>query len=993
MSETKLNRVPSATYRLQLGESLDFASVRRLVDYLEQLGISDLYLSPLFRSREHSSHGYDVVSHCDIEPTFGDLASFEQLAEDVRARGMGILLDVVPNHMGINDPGNEWWLDVLENGPLSEFAGYFDIDWNRPSESLRDKVLLPFLGDYFGAVLERGEFKIAYGAAKLQLLYGEMRYPLTPSCWPLVLTLVLEKLNDGKIDSAAKTELESIIFELEHLPAPGPNVANALHARFREQKVAARRLAQLMANSPGARSALEAALSAINGDPADRRSFDRLDAVLNAQWYRFAYWRVASDEINYRRFFDVNDLAAIRVEIPDVFSKVHALVQKLLAAGRITGLRIDHPDGLYDPEDYFERLQRLYRDCQAHDESAAAATTRLYILAEKILTGAEELPHQWQIAGTTGYELLNIIGRTLVDADGLSALVESYQRVLGDDKSPGEVVYESKRQILHEAMSSELTMLSSRLYRIAQQSRMSRDFTFTSLLRALREVIACFPAYRTYVRSQGWDVVAEDHSRIAHALRMAKLRNPTMARAMFDFIASVLLLEFPPTLEKEQKEQWREFALRFQQVTSPVAAKGVEDTAFYRYFPLVSLNEVGAELTPAAYSAAEFHRLMQRRAMDWPHALSATATHDTKRGEDSRARLHALSQAPEYWSDLWNWSEKRTGQLLREVNGQPAPRLPERYFLLQTIVGTWPSGAAANTEWELYRDRIRQYMEKGLREAKLNTSWANPAPEYEQAVRDFVTDVLDPAKSADLLHRIDEFVGVVADAGYLNSLAQLVLKICVPGVPDFYQGTELWDFSLVDPDNRRPVDFDRRRELLDELRTQFADDPDGLIESLAASWPDPRIKLYMTWRLLQLRKRYSDLFSLGNYVPLEVRGDRQNNIIAFARTFDGTWVVVIVPRALEFPIEWGDTEVLLPADAGREFHDVLAEQSIVIHDGSADAGIENLQLERDIVGSRRAETTKTLIEPRRSDAELQRCLTLTEVLRVWPVAVLVSPSV
>jgi (1->4)-alpha-D-glucan 1-alpha-D-glucosylmutase len=554
------------------------------------------------------------------------------------------------------------------------------------------------------------------------------------------------------------------------------------------------------------------------------------------------------------------------------------------------------------------------------------------------------------------------------------------------------------------AMSSELTMLSSRLYRIAQQSRMSRDFTFTSLLRALREIIACFPAYRTYVRSQGWDVDAEDHSRIAHALRMAKLRNPTMARAMFDFISSILLLEFPPTLEKEQKERWREFALRFQQVTSPVAAKGVEDTAFYRYFPLVSLNEVGAELTPAAYSVAEFHRLMQRRAADWPHALSATATHDTKRGEDTRARLHALSQAPELWSDFWDWWEERTRQLLREINGQVVPSLSDRYFLLQTMVATWPTDALAKVDWGVYRDRIQQYMEKALREAKQNTSWANPAPDYEHAVRDFVTDVFDTAKSANVLGRTGEFVGAVADAGYTNSLAQLVLKTCVPGVPDFYQGTELWDFSLVDPDNRRPVDFKLRCQLLKELQEHFEDDPESLIASLTRSRADPRLKMFITWRLLQLRQRHFEAFNLGEYIPLEVRGERQKNVIAFARSHGDTWIVVVVPRAAGYPIRWGDTQVILPAEAGRELHEVLTEKPVRTHDlqpeqgswansPSADAHNNSFQSEPEIMSDGNLETTKTLTKPQSMHRAPQHILKLAELLKTLPVAVLVPEPV
>jgi (1->4)-alpha-D-glucan 1-alpha-D-glucosylmutase len=1009
-----MNRVPTSTYRLQLGGPLDFAAVGKLVDYLEQLGISDLYFSPLFRSREDSSHGYDVVSHVDIEPTFGDLQAFKQLSEDVRGRGMGILLDVVPNHMGINDPGNEWWLDVLENGPLSDFADHFDVDWNRPTESLRDKVLLPFLSDYFGSVLERGEFKVVYEEGKLKLSYGERHYPLAPTTWPQVLTIVIDKLTEPP-DSTAVMELESIIFELENLRDRGTDRNVTVQEHVREQHVAARRLLQLWKAAPRVQAALNAAIAVINGDPGDRRSFEKLEALLNAQWYRLAYWRVASDEINYRRFFDINDLAAIRVEIPEVFTQVHMLVKNLLCEGHITGLRIDHPDGLYDPQDYFDKLQRLCNDGSAHIDGPDA---QLYVVAEKILTGTEELPPQWKVAGTTGYELLNMIGRTLVDEAGLASLIETYDRCIIWHDTPAEVIYESKQQILHEAMSSELTMLSSRLYRIAQQSRMSRDFTFTSLLRALREVIACFPGYRTYVRSQGWDVDAEDHSRIAQAVRLAKVRNPTTARAIYDFISSVLLLEFPPTLEKEQKEQWREFALRFQQVTSPVAAKGVEDTAFYRYFPLLSLNEVGSDLTPTANSVAEFHRLMQRRVMDWPHALSASATHDTKRGEDTRARLHALTEVPSDWRELAVLWEERVRLLVRNLGSQTVPNVAERYFILQTLVGTWPIGGPANDDWKSYKPRIQQYLEKAFREAKISTSWANPAPEYEQAMRDFADDILNPAHSAELIEQIDEFTRLIADAGYQKSLAQLVLKCCVPGVPDFYQGTELWDFSLVDPDNRRPVDFEYRRRLLADLQKQFEADSRSLVYSLSESWPDPRIKMFLTWRLLQLRRRYSELFSDGEYVPLEVQGEGQDDVIAFARSSAGTWIVVVVscaPQATRqgIPTDLGAddfgrsernaerTVVLLPDRAGHVFEDVLTgillwthelqvHQSLEVDSMAADVLRRDGRLDLKMIADSGHQTAQMLFELRETHPGPHAFLSLSELLRIWPVAVLVS---
>jgi (1->4)-alpha-D-glucan 1-alpha-D-glucosylmutase len=1004
---TDLNRIPSATYRFQLSPTLDFIAVRELLDYLQELGITDVYLSPLFRSREESSHGYDVVSHTDVEPTFGSGTSFNRLTADIRARGMGLLLDVVPNHMGINDPGNDWWFDVLENGPMSRYARYFDIDWNRPSESLRDKILIPFLGDYFGSVLERGELQIAYESGQLRLNYGPKHYPLAPMTYPMLLEIVRVKLDQSHVAAEAATELDSIIFELQHLPPKRANGELDSQDRYREQSIAKQRLAALVGRHPIVRSALDAAIAEVNGIPGEPRSFDQLEAILNAQWYRLSYWRVAADEINYRRFFDINDLAAIRVELPEVFEKVHALVRELMADGHVTGLRIDHPDGLYDPEEYFKQLQQLYRSCRPGGEALNDAM--LYIVAEKILTGTEDLPKQWAVSGTTGYELMNQVGRTFIDEEGLKSLVEIYEDFIGQRQLPADVTYESKRQILHDAMSSELNMLASRLYRIAQQGRSSRDFTFPSLLRALREIIACFPAYRTYVRSHGWDVDAEDHNRISIAIRLAKRRNPTTARALFDFISSVLLLEFAATLEKERREEWREFALKFQQVTGPATAKGVEDTAFYRYYPLLSLNEVGGEIVPTANSVEEFHRLMQRRQLDWPHSLSASSTHDTKRGEDLRARVHVLSQVPERWRDLLEQWDECVQPHLRDVDGELAPNRAEQYLLVQTLVGTWPLSGPQSADWPEYRNRIRQFMEKALREAKQNTSWSNPASEYEQAVLNFVDDTLDESQSQERIALIDSFVRSIADAGYQNSISQLILKACVPGVPDFYQGTEYWDYSLVDPDNRRPVDFSSRIEQLQVLGQQFASDAKQCVDSLAASWPEPTIKLFMTWRLLGLRQEFPDVFRYGSYTPLEVHGPYRDHVIAFARSHEDCWVVVIVPRMLpvvgwnnvdpvaagDSAVGWSDTNVHLPAEAGLTFRNALTDRFLWTSDLQNEAMqemdsitamhshevLESDALDVPIAGA--APSSMTLLKE-------QTIIRLADVLQPWPFAVLVS---
>ncbi len=940
-----LNHLPVATLRIQLRSDFGLARVAALVPYLARLGISDIYLSPLFRSREQSSHGYDVVDHNTIDPDFGDEQVFQRLAEDARARGMGILLDAVPNHMGVNDPGNAWWIDVLENGETSQFASYFDIDWEPAAHDLRHKLLLPFLGDQFGSELEAGKLQLCYEQQRLKVAYYERRFPLAPPSWPLVLEVALKRLGENT-EGEARCELESIITQLRHLPLGDRRDAEATAERYREQHVARRRLARLVEQAPAVHEALHKAIQEINGEPGAPTSFDRLEQLLDLQWYRLAFWRVAADEINYRRFFDVNDLAAIRVEDPRVFEATHRLISRLLARGWISGLRIDHPDGLLDPQQYFGNLQSLY-----HRESADSEDRQLYIVAEKILSADEELPDQWPVAGTTGYEFLNWLNRLLVNRDGLERLRESYPRLSGVSEPPQDLLYHSKKTIVYDVMSSEVHLLASQLRRIAQRHRWSRDFTLQAILRAVREVIACFPVYRTYAQPHSWEVHEEDYRRVTAAIRLARRRNPTMPWSLFSFVSSVLLLEYPSTVSEPDAEAWRAFLLKFQQVTGPVTAKGLEDTAFYRYYPLASLNEVGGQLDAEPLAAEEFHRLMRRRNASWPHSLSATATHDTKRGEDVRARLHVLSEVPDAWAEAVEAWRALNRPLLRTSDGDEIPGRNEQYLLYQTLVGTWPLESLDDTGRASYTERIGQYLLKALREAKVHTSWMNPEPEYEQQAVGFVHDLLAP-ESAQFQQQLGHFVAEIADAGFINSLTQLILKGTLPGVPDVYQGTELWDFSLVDPDNRRPVDFDRREQMLAALEEQFARDPRQLAQELRAAWPDPRVKMFVLWRMLQLRQRRSRVFGSGDYLPLQVAGTHAARALAFARRDADQWTVVVVPLHVQpltcrardaqgspLALDWQDTFLELPGEAPRRWRHELSGQWVDMNgttsDGSA----------------------------------------------------------
>jgi (1->4)-alpha-D-glucan 1-alpha-D-glucosylmutase len=952
-SRPSVNRIPRATYRFQLRNGFGFDQIRELLPYIDSLGISDLYLSPLFQSREDSVHGYDVVDHSRIEPSFGDEDAFRRLAIGARERGMGILLDLVPNHMGINDPANQLWNDVLENGPASRSAVCFDIDWKPANGGVVNQILLPFLGKSFGETLEAGELTIVYENDRFSLAYFERRFPIALTTWPTILEVAFEMLPEDVL-SKDPVELRSIITQLRNLSSADPVDEAATEERYREQEVARRRLTSLCDESAHVKEAISLALQHVNGGSDDAHRWDTLEEIISRQHYRLAFWRVAADEINYRRFFDINDLAAIRVENEEVFRSVHDLTFRMLSEGMVTGVRIDHPDGLLDPKDYFCNLQATYqrnqtRDRESHDPAERGATgLPLYVVVEKILSGEEILRSDWPVSGTTGYEFLNELSGLLVQPDGVRRLQERYESMTHIEERPRDIIYQGKLTILQDSMSSELAMVASQLYKLAKASRSTRDFTLPALQRALREVVACFPVYRTYVQSYGWDVTAEDHRRVMEAIRWAKRRNRTMAWSMLDYIAAVLLLEFPSNLADDLKPLWRKFATRFQQVTGPVTAKGVEDTSFYRYFPLASLNEVGAELGSTGISCDSFHVKMQARVADWPHALSATGTHDTKRGEDIRARLHVLSEMPDQWAEQVEKLHELTAPLLQEIDGEAAPTKNERYLFYQTLVGTWPSQPSDGTEWEQYKERLAAYFKKALREAKQHTSWLNPSESYENAIDWFLNEVLRTPDS-EMLGPVASIAEQIAGPGFVNSIIQVVLKATLPGVPDFYQGSEFWDFRLVDPDNRRPVDYEHRVTGLAELKNAFGRDSDLLLGELHSSWDD-RLKLFVTWRALKTRQSQASLFENSDYQSIAFEGPLASHLFGFVRQWESDWLCVIVPRwpktlaarlglddAATMPPRafcgelWRDTYAVLPANVPNDWYEHISgtEHSIL----------------------------------------------------------------
>ncbi|HWA99800.1 MAG TPA: malto-oligosyltrehalose synthase [Pirellulales bacterium] len=921
--------LPASTYRLQFSAHLRFADAAALAAYFEKLGIAAVYASPLFRARRDSAHGYDVIDPNIVDPEFGSETDFQQFAEELARHQLGLVMDVVPNHMGIDDPNNRWWQDVLENGPGSAYAKFFDIEWHPPKESLQETVLVPVLGDQYGKVLEAQELKLAYRDQRFYVEYYQRRFPLSPATWTVLLTHALAThLQAMPAENPARMELESIVTALEHLPSRTETDPEKQRERQREQDVARRRLATLMDDHAEIRAAIDATLETFNGRKGEPHSFDRLENILAQQSYRLCYWRVAADEINYRRFFDINELAALHVEDPDVFRAVHEMILRFVARGWVHGLRIDHPDGLYDPEQYLESLQDGCKQALVDAGGRLDAERPTYVVVEKILGYDEELPTTWRTAGTTGYDFLNQVGGIFVDRTSARAIKETYEQFTDVAPRFSEIYYYAKRTILAVSMSSELHMIARRLDRISEQHRFSRDFTLASLQRVVSEVIACFPVYRTYIRPSTKFVSDVDRARIREALRIARRRNPAINQSLFDFLGSILLLEDPDGITDEQRAERRQFVMRFQQLTGPVTAKGLEDTAFYRAYPLASLNEVGGEPQHFGTSVEEFHRRNQARLSAWPMAMLATSTHDTKRSEDVRARISVLSEMTDAWAErLDRWNALNRPQKT-QIEGSEAPDTNEEYLFYQTLAGTWPLESATAELWSEYVDRIVAYMIKAAKEAKLNTSWMNPEQDYDAALEHFVRGTLERREDNRFLADFHEFAERLALPGMINSLSQTLLKIASPGVPDFYQGTEIWNFSLVDPDNRRPVDFALRDRLLTEVLQWYERDPQSLASDVLKNWRDGRIKLFVTTAALGLRRSHIELFIRGNYQPLAAEGAAAEHVCAFARSLDDEHVIAAAPRLVHKlhanqqqvstveswqPEVWSESRLLLPA--------------------------------------------------------------------------------
>ncbi|MFL6568956.1 MAG: malto-oligosyltrehalose synthase, partial [Chthoniobacterales bacterium] len=917
-------RIPSSTYRLQFNRQFTFTDAREIVPYLDALGISDCYASPYFQARAESLHGYDITDHNKLNAAIGSRENYDAFVAELQKHGMGQVLDFVPNHMGIGEPLNHWWMDVLENGPSSVYAPYFDVDWEPLKPDLRDKVLLPVLGDQYGRVLERAELKVRYEAGAFYLKYYEHEWPIAPGTYRHILQIALAFLEPYK-EQVFYADFQSIITALDNLPRRNETDPERVELRAREKEVVKRRLDRRCHEAPQVLDAIEHAIVKINGTAGDPRSFDLLDGLLNEQAYRLAFWRVAAEEINYRRFFDVNDLAAIRMELPEVFDTAHKLLLELVAQKAVTGLRIDHPDGLYNPREYFTKLQE--RCAEALSVSLPEDKRAIYLVVEKILSGQERLPNDWPVHGTTGYDFGRIVNSVLCDATAEQAITKTFRRFIGHSMHFGHLVYAKKRLVMRLSLSNDVKVLGNLLDRLSEKNRWFRDFTLDQLNLAVRETIACFPVYRTYVTPEG-NVSDEDRAVVERAIATAKRRNPAIEGSVFNFLRDILLFRFPENLNDDARAEHVHFVLKFQQATGPIMAKGLEDTTFYIFNRLAALNEVGGEPQQFGISIEDFHNEQRWYQQHWPSTMLATSTHDTKRSEDVRARMIAISEI----ADLWRSSTTRWRTLNRKaktrIDEDEAPDANEEYLLYQTLLGTWPveaSGKAVAEASDEYITRIQEYMAKALKEAKINTSWIQPNEQWDNAVKEFIARILERGAKNKFVPSLAPVVEEIARLGAINSLSQVLLKLTAPGVPDTYQGTEIWDDSLVDPDNRRPVDYAKRREMLGSLTNASPED-------LLANWPDGRIKLFLISRLLTFRREHPDLFLKGSYTLLPVTGTHAESCIAFAREHNGERIVVIAPRLssrVGFPAiaeRWQDTSIASPNVTGAR--DLLTGREI-----------------------------------------------------------------
>ncbi len=917
----------SATYRLQFSKDFTFRDATKLLDYFSELGITHIYASPILRSRAGSTHGYDVVDPTRLNPELGTEADFLTLQTELRNRGMGLVLDIVPNHMSASSE-NSWWMDVLEHGPESAYASYFDVDWHPPSRSLDSKILLPVLGRPFAEVLENGEFRLIFSEGRLFLQYFESLLPLAPKTYSEILGKNIDNLQ-GKLgdESSAYQEYSGIVAAFTALPSPAtvkPGEAGDKRLRFEALR---ERLRQLVNGNANVEGFLRERLDEFVGQRGDPASFSLLERLLAEQFYVLSYWQNVNEEINYRRFFTITDLVGVRVEDPLVFEATHGLITRLAAQPPVDGLRIDHIDGLRDPLAYLNRLRE-----QLGKDSAVEHSREIFLFVEKILGRTERLPREWPVSGTTGYDFLNALNSVFVDPKGAKCIEEVYDRFVGKKLTYPDLLYQKKKLIMSTLLGVEMRSLGHQLSLLADKDRYARDLSRSDLMQALFETTAHVRVYRTYIRNL--EVAREDTKIIEHAIEEARARKFYLQPVHFDFVRDVLLVKNRPHLLPDQREARLNFVMRWQQFTGPLMAKAFEDTLLYVYNPLISLNEVGGEPRPSVAVGETFSHFIADRRKHWPNSMNATTTHDTKRAEDVRARINVLSEIPGQWKErLEQWSHLNA-KYKTQLNGQPVPDRNEEIFLYQTLLGMWP---ADRHEHASLVDRLQAYAIKATREAMVHTRWTLPNTAHENALKKFVASILKPAPTNPFLRDFVAFHQGIAYGGMVNGLSQALLKIISPGIPDFYQGSELWDLRLVDPDNRQPVDFAKRSSMLAALKKESKPRA-SLAGQLTRQWQDGQIKLYAIWKALNFRREQSELFSKDDFLQLEATGPLAEHVLAILRRHKREWALFVAPRWLARAQEtqvnhdpdsfWRETRIRLPDAAPQFWENIFTGQKL-----------------------------------------------------------------
>ncbi len=927
----ELERTPLSVYRLQFNKNFTFKDAQEIVPYLKDLGISHCYASPLLRARKGSPHGYDIINHSELNPEIGTLNDFHEFVNTLYHHDMGLIIDIVPNHMGVGKE-NRWWMDVLENGQASVYASFFDIDWHPLKKELEGKVLVPVLGDHYGNILQSGQLKFHFvrETGKLKLSYWDHEFPINPSSYPIFLEHRIEVL-ESRLGSNNPDFLEylSIITELKKIPGINEASPEKTAERNREKDIASRRLSALCNHNLVIEGFIQENIIDFEGKPNDPVSCNRIHSLLEEQAYRLAYWRVSTDIINYRRFFDINDLICLRAENPLVFTSTHSLILDLIEQEKIDGLRIDHPDGLLDPGEYFKKLQaeagkRLgIRYDLSEEEPLGSDKLPIYVVAEKILAPFEKLPENWAVSGTVGYEFLNQVCNLFVDKRNSRKFSRIYQRFIGKSENFSELITESKKLIMKTSLTGELSTLSNYLNRISEKYYSTRDYTLNSLRDALTEIIACFPIYRTYISGENCSGKAVNY--IKWAIGLAKKRTMHTDPSIFDFIESILLAELEEDKNSPAYQDILDFAMKFQQYTAPLMAKGLEDTSFYRFNKLIALNEVGGEPSHFGISTNDFHNENIKRLDRTPHGFLTTSTHDTKRSEDVRMRICVLSEIPEKWMVKVNRFSRLNKSRKPKIENILTPDRNDEYLFYQTLIGIWSYKTPDENEKEELIQILENYMIKALREAKVHTSWVNINEQYEKATCEFIRKILSSPENHPFWREFLPFQKEIARAGFLNSIFQCALKLTCPGVPDIYQGSELYKFALVDPDNRKPVNYVESGQKLEEIKHLINPDvPEEFnIQQEILPLESGKMKLFLTASILNFRQKHQDIFRRGNYLPLQTKGVRERNLVTFAREFEQEAVIVVVPRLIynaiseESPIPlgenvWQDTGVILP---------------------------------------------------------------------------------